>query len=144
MYELRKRHKNSRMAQSYRQCTWQKSKRLLLPWFPAVIVPRLYFTRSQTNAILGDTIPRCTIYIVLGTSRLHYRSLGLPLLYGYHGCTPRGVSILRIPLVVSCILVVLPHAWIQGTMFIFKNQPNSISIILSSQIAKYLLEICKA
>ncbi len=41
---------------------------------PAVIVPRLYFTRTQTNAILDDTvytIPRSTTS-VLGTSRPLY------------------------------------------------------------------------
>ncbi len=33
------------------------------------MVPRLYFTRTQTNVILGDTvytIPRSTIYIRAG------------------------------------------------------------------------------
>ncbi len=58
--------KTVEVAQSYRLCTWQKSKWLLLPWFPVVIIPRLYFTRTQTNAILDDTvytIPRSTIYL---------------------------------------------------------------------------------
>ncbi len=40
------------MAQSYRLCTWQKSKRLLLPSFPVIIVPRLLlYTHSDQRYI---------------------------------------------------------------------------------------------
>ncbi len=101
--------KTVEMAQSYRLCTWQKSKRLLLPWFPAVIVPRLYFTRTQTNAILGNEhyiYPcwvRVDLYMAGDETRLQiFGSASAPLLYG---CTPRGVSILRIPLVMGMFLL---------------------------------------
>ncbi len=94
------------MAQSYRLCTWQKSKRLLLPWFPAVIVPRLSFTRTQTNTILDDTvytIPRRTNYLYPCWVRVDLYTAGdedFWVSLCFMRCTPRGVSILRIPLVI--------------------------------------------
>ncbi len=69
MYELRKRHKNSRNGSFLLSVYLAEVKAVAFAVISSGYRSQFYFTLTQTNAILDDTvytIPRSTIYIRAG------------------------------------------------------------------------------
>ncbi len=113
MYELRKWHKNSRngsilssvylaevKAVAFAVISSGYRSQALLYTNSDQRYIRRYGIHDPTQHYLYPCWVRVDLYTAGDETTLQI--LGQPLLYAYHGCTPRGVSILRIPLVALC------------------------------------------
>ncbi len=119
MHELRKRLNNSRNGSILSSVYLAEVKAVAFAVISSGYCSQaLLYTHSDQRYIrrygihehyLYPCWVRVDLYTAGDETRLQIFGSARPLLYAYHGCTPRGVSILRIPLVIGCLYVVYPY-----------------------------------